>query len=316
MLYRFPGRTGVTTILLSKKSATTEDQQGQNSYYQSAFHILKDTKIKPRFLWLFANRHKAHYSLKMCSFEEVRFLAAIGQFFMFLRAILRRPEKWKIYAERTVDEAYMIGIGSLGIVSIMSVFIGAVITLQTAYNIDSPWIPLYTVGFTARQSIILEFSPTIICLILAGIVGSKISGEIGSMRVSQQIDALEIMGVNSAGYLVLPKVLGALLMFPFLIIISMFLGIFGGWLFGQMTGEVTSYEYIYGVQYWFDPFSVRYALYKTEVFSFLIVTIASFFGYYTSGGSVEVGQSSTRAVVVSSIFILLMNYLLTQWLLT
>lgn len=243
------------------------------------------------------------------------FFFNIGRYFIFLRNVFAKPEKWRIYYERTVDECYHIGIGSLAIVSIMSVFIGAVITLQTSYNIDSPWIPLYTVGFTARQSIILEFSPTIISLILAGIVGSKISSEIGSMRISQQIDALDIMGVNSAGYLVLPKIIGAIIMFPFLIIISMFLGLVGGWVFGQLTGQVTSYEYIYGVQYWFDPYSIKYALTKTLAFAFLITSIASFYGYFTSGGSVEVGQSSTRAVVVSSIFILITNYLLTQLLL-
>lgn len=242
-------------------------------------------------------------------------LSDIGRYFLFLRAVFRRPERFKIFYERFIDECIALGINSLGIVSIMSIFIGAVITLQTSYNIDSPFIPLYTVGFTARQSIILEFSPTIISLILAGIVGSNISSEIGSMRVTEQIDALDIMGVNSAGYLVLPKIAGAMFMFPFVIIISMFLGIFGGWLFGVMTGEVTSHEYIYGIQYWFDPYSVQYALTKTVVFAFLITSIASFFGYFTSGGSVEVGRSSTRGVIISSIFILLANYLLTQWLL-
>ncbi|HAA00984.1 MAG: MlaE family ABC transporter permease [Flavobacteriales bacterium] len=243
------------------------------------------------------------------------FIEEIGRYYLFMRAVFRRPEKMKIYYGRFLDECIALGINSLGIVSIMSLFIGAVITLQTSYNIDSPFIPLYTVGFTTRQSIILEFSPTIISLILAGIVGSNISSEIGSMRVTEQIDALDIMGVNSAGYLVLPKVLGAMFMFPFVIVISMFLGIFGGWLFGTMTGQITTHVYLYGIQYWFDPYSIQYALTKTVAFAFIITSIASFYGYYTSGGSVEVGRSSTRAVVISSIFILLANYLLTQWLL-
>ncbi len=221
----------------------------------------------------------------------------------------------RIFYQRFIDECVTLGINSLIIVSIMSLFIGAVITLQTSYNIDSPYIPLYTVGFTARQSIILEFSPTIISLILAGIVGSNISSEIGSMRVTEQIDALDIMGINSANYLVLPKILAAMFMFPFLIIISMFLGIFGGWLFGMLTAQVSTHEYVYGIQYYFDPYSVQYALTKTVVFAFLITSISSYFGYHTSGGSVEVGQSGTRSVIVSSIFILLGNYLLTQWLL-
>lgn len=243
------------------------------------------------------------------------FLFEIGRYFLFLRSAFRRPEKLSIYYIRFLDECIALGINSLGIVSIMSMFIGAVITLQTSYNIDSPFIPLYTVGFTTRQSIVLEFSPTIISLILAGIVGSNISSEIGSMRVTEQIDALDIMGVNSAGYLVLPKILGAMFMFPFVIIISMFLGIFGGWLFGVMSGEITTHTFVYGLQYWFDPYSIQYALTKTVVFAFLITSIASYYGYHTSGGSVEVGRSSTKAVIVSSIFILLANYLLTQWLL-
>lgn len=255
----------------------------------------------------------------MCNFGQTftlnKFLFEIGQFSIFLRYTFRKPEKFSIYYHRFLDECIGLGINSLGIVSIMSLFIGAVITLQTSYNIDSPLIPPYTVGFTARQSIILEFSPTIISLILAGIVGSKISSEIGSMRVTEQIDALDIMGVNSPGYLVLPKVMAAMFMFPFVIIISMFLGIFGGWLFGELTGEVTTAQYVYGVRYWFQPFAIQYALTKTVVFAFFIATIAAYYGYYTRGGSIEVGRASTKSVVVSSIVILLVNYLLTQWML-
>lgn len=244
------------------------------------------------------------------------FLFEIGRFWLFIKQVFGRPQKGSVLFRRFVDECYHIGIGSLSIVSIMSLFIGAVITLQTSYNIDSWYIPLYTVGFTARQSIILEFSPTIISLILAGIVGSKISGEIGSMRVSQQIDALDIMGVNSASYLVFPKIMGAMFMFPFLISISMFLGIFGGWLFGaKLTGEVSTYQYVYGIQYYFNDWAVKYALIKTVFFAFIITSVASYYGYFTSGGSIDVGKSSTRAVIMSSVFILLMNYLLTQLLL-
>lgn len=232
-----------------------------------------------------------------------------------MRLVFTRPQKWKIFLKRFADECYNIGIGSLGIVSIMSVFIGAVITLQTSYNIDSWYIPPYTVGFTTRQSIILEFSPTIISLILAGIVGSKISGEIGSMRVSQQIDALDIMGVNSASYLVLPKIAGAVAMFPFIIAISMFLGLLGGWAFGTLSGEITTERYVYGLQYFFNDYAVKYALTKTLFFAFAITSISSYYGYYTSGGSIDVGRSSTKAVITGSIVILIMNYLLTQLLL-
>lgn len=245
----------------------------------------------------------------------MNFVKEIGKFWIFIRMVFSRPEKWRVLYARFIDECIGIGIQSLIIVAIMSVFIGAVITLQTAYNIDSPWIPLYTVGFTARQSIILEFSPTIIPLILTGIVGSKISSEIGSMRITEQIDALDIMGVNSASYLVLPKILAGVFMFPFLITISMFLGIIGGYIFGIATGEVTSHTYIYGIQYWFIPYSIRYALTKTIVFAFIITSISAFYGYYVKGGSIEVGKSSTKAVITGSIVILIMNYLLTQWLL-
>jgi phospholipid/cholesterol/gamma-HCH transport system permease protein len=192
---------------------------------------------------------------------------------------------------------------------------GAVITIQTASNIDSPWIPSYTVGFTTRQSVILEFSPTIIALILAGKIGSNIASEIGTMRVTEQIDALEIMGINSASYLTLPKIIAALFINPFIIIYSMFLGMFGGWLVAVSTGIVTSNQYIYGLQYDFKPFDITYSLIKTVVFAFVITSIPAYHGYYTRGGALEVGRSSTRAVVYSSIAILVVNYLLTQLLL-
>lgn len=197
----------------------------------------------------------------------------------------------------------------------MSVFMGAVIALQTAANMDSPLLPTYTVGFTARQSIILEFSPTIIALILAGKVGSNIASEIGTMRVTEQIDALDIMGVNSAAYLILPKVLAGLFIFPFLIIISMFLGIFGGWVICISSGVVSSNDYIYGIQYDFIPFHVFYGLIKTVVFAFIITSVSSYHGYFAKGSALEVGRSSTKAVVYSSILILIFNYIITQLLL-
>lgn len=180
---------------------------------------------------------------------------------------------------------------------------------------DSPLLPAYTVGFTARQSIILEFSPTIIALILAGKVGSNIASEIGTMRVTEQIDALDIMGVNSAAYLVLPKVLAGLFIFPFLIVISMFLGIFGGWFICISTGVVSSNDYIYGIQYDFRPFDVFYALIKTVIFAFIITSVSSYHGYFAKGSALEVGRSSTKAVVYSSILILIFNYIVTQLLL-
>jgi phospholipid/cholesterol/gamma-HCH transport system permease protein len=239
----------------------------------------------------------------------------IGRYFLLMSRTFRKPENLKLYIKQTMNEIDKLGIGSFGIVAIISVFMGAVITIQSAFGFDSPWIPLYAVGFATRDSIILEFSPTIISLILAGKVGSNIASEIGTMRVTEQIDALEIMGVNSAGYLILPKVVAAMLINPFLIILSMFLGIFGGWAFGVLTGVVTSYEYIYGIQYLFKPYNVTYALIKTIVFAFLITSVSSYHGYHTKGGALQVGVSSTKAVVYSSILILIFNLILTQMLL-
>lgn len=236
----------------------------------------------------------------------------IGRYSVLIARVFSKPEKFSIYRKNFVDEIDKIGISSLGIVSLMSLFIGVVIALQTASNIDSPLLPAYTVGFTVRQSVILEFSPTIISLILAGKVGSNIASEIGTMRVTEQIDALDIMGVNSAAYLILPKILAGIFIFPFLIIISMFLGVFGGMLISWATGIVTVNDYIYGIQYDFKPFSITYALIKSLVFAFVITSISSYFGYYAKGSALEVGRSSTDAIVYSSILILLLNYILTQ----
>ncbi len=220
-----------------------------------------------------------------------------------------------IYRRQFIIEVDSIGISSIGIVALMSVFMGAVIALQTASNIDGPLIPAYTVGFTTRQSIILEFSPTIIALILAGKVGSNIASEIGTMRVTEQIDALDIMGVNSAAYLIQPKVLAGIFIFPFLITISMFLGVFGGWLICIATGLISSNEYVYGIQFAFRPFDIVYALIKSVVFGYVITTVSAYHGYYSRGSALEVGRSSTDAVVYSSVVILILNYVITQLLL-
>ncbi|MFW6389155.1 MAG: MlaE family ABC transporter permease [Marinilabiliaceae bacterium] len=230
--------------------------------------------------------------------------------------VFKRPVKGRIFLKQVIEEIDDLGIGSLGIVAIISVFIGAVITLQTAINIELPIIPRYTVGVAARDTILLEFSSTIVSLILAGKVGSHIASQIGTMRVTEQIDALDVMGINSESYLVLPKVVAMVFISPFLVIISMGIGILGGWLAGAATGLVPSGEFIYGIQYAFVPFYVFYSLIKSVVFGFLIATISGFWGYYVTGGSLEVGRSSTRAVVVSSIQILLFNLILTQLLLT
>lgn len=239
----------------------------------------------------------------------------IGRYYALMIRSFSKPEKKNVFRKRFFYEVDSLGIGSLPIVMIISLFMGAVITIQAAFGFESPWIPLYAVGLTARDSIVLEFAPTLVSLILAGKVGSSIASEIGTMRVSEQIDALEIMGVNSASHLIFPKILAALFINPFLIIISMFSGIVGGWIFGMLTGVVTPYEYIYGIQYDFRTYNVVYALIKTVVFAFIISSVPSYHGYYTKGGALEVGKSSTTAVVYSSLLILLFNFILTQLLL-
>jgi len=204
----------------------------------------------------------------------------------------------------------------MGIVALTSIFIGAVITLQTAYNTENPMYPAYLIGLTARDTLLLEFSSTMVALILAGKIGSNIASEIGTMRVTEQIDALEIMGINSASYLIFPKIAAAVIFAPFLTIMSMFIGLLGGWLAGTATGVISSDQYIYGIQYAFVPYYVIYALIKIAIFAFLITTISSYQGYHVKGGSLEVGKASTRAVVHSSVFILLFNFILTQLMLS
>jgi phospholipid/cholesterol/gamma-HCH transport system permease protein len=231
-----------------------------------------------------------------------------------LRAFAR-PEKGEVFRKRVFEEIDKLGIGSLPIVIIISLFMGAVITIQAAFGFESPWIPLYAVGVTTRDSVILEFSPTLVSLILAGKVGSSIASEIGTMRVSEQIDALEIMGVNSASHLILPKIIASLAINPFLIIVSMFIGILGGWVFGVLTNVVTPYEYLYGIQYDFRTYNVVYALIKSVAFAFIIASVPAYHGYYIKGGALEVGKASTTAVVYSSLLILTFNFILTQLLL-
>ena len=229
-----------------------------------------------------------------------------------LWVVFSKPEKFRVFWRRTFDEIQLIGINSLPIVALMSVFMGGVIALQTASNMDTPWLPEYTIGYITRSSTILEFSPTIISLILAGKVGSNISSEIGMMRVTEQIDALEIMGVNSLTYLVLPKVTAAIVFFPVLIVFSMGLSIFGGWVSLILSGLSSTDSYVFGIRSFFKISDITYALSKTVVFGFLIVSIASYYGYYTKGGAIDVGKSSTQAVVSSSIAILLANFFITQ----
>ncbi|MBN2349364.1 MAG: ABC transporter permease [Bacteroidales bacterium] len=245
----------------------------------------------------------------------MRILSTFGNYILLMRRVFSKPEKVKVYYKQTLQEIENLGINSIGIVIIISVFMGAVITLQTRYNLENPLIPLYLIGLTARDSMLLEFSSTIVGLILAGKVGSNVASEIGHMRITEQIDALEIMGINSASYLILPKIIAAVLFNPFLTIISMFVGIAGGWLASVTTGALSSADYIMGIQYWFIPFYITYSEIKTIVFAFIITSVPAFFGYYVQGGALEVGKASTKGVVTSSILILLFNTILTQLLL-
>ena len=232
-----------------------------------------------------------------------------------MRMVFSRPEKFKVYYRQTIVEIESLVINSIGIVIIISLFMGAVITLQTRYNLENPLIPLYLIGLTARDTMLLEFSSTMVGLILAGKVGSNVASEIGHMRITEQIDALEIMGVNSASYLILPKIIATVVFNPMLTMISMFVGISGGWLAAVFTGALSSADYIMGIQYWFIPYYITYAMIKTVVFAFIITSVPAFFGYYVKGGALEVGKASTRGVVTSSILILLFNLILTQMLL-
>ena len=232
-----------------------------------------------------------------------------------LSVVFRRPKKWSVFFSRCSQELVSIGLSSLPIVILMSAFMGGVIALQTASNISSPLLPEYTIGYITQSSTILEFSPTIISLILAGKVGSNISSELGSMRVTEQIDALEIMGVNSLSYLVLPKIIAAVMFFPILIIFSMALSLFGGWISLLISNLCSTETYLLGIKTDFKVFNIVYALTKTIVFGFLIASISSFYGYFVKGGSINVGKASTQAVVISSIAILIANFILTQMIL-
>jgi len=245
----------------------------------------------------------------------MKYLHNIGLYFIMLVQVFKKPQKRSVFRENLFKEIDELGLKSIGIVAFISFFVGGVVAIQTALNVDSPWIPKFLIGFATKRSIILEFAPTFMSVILAGKVGSYITSSIGTMRVTEQIDALEVMGVNSLNHLVLPKVVAAVFFYPFIVLLAMVLGIFGGWVSGFLTGLFSSDNYIEGIQLDFQPYLIRYALTKTMVFAFVIATIPSFYGYYVKGGSLEVGKASTQSVVWTSIIIILLNYFLTQMLL-
>lgn len=242
-------------------------------------------------------------------------LTDFGRYLLMLKGMFSRPENRKEYWKELMQQCVEIGIGSLGIVSIISIFIGAVSTVQTAYQLVSPLLPKYVIGQIVREGMLLEFAPTLVCIVLAGVVGSKITSELGNMRVSEQIDALEIMGMNTKTYLVLPKIMASMLTIPLLIVLSAGLGIWGGRLVGTMAGIVSAQQYDYGLMESFNSFSVQFMIIKAYAFSFIISSVSSYFGYYVNGGALEIGRSGTKSVVVCCIAILLADYVLTLLLL-
>ena len=245
----------------------------------------------------------------------MKYIKDIGSYFLMLKKVFSNPTKTSVLKDLILKEIEDLIIGSIPIVAFISFFVGGVVAIQTALNIDNPLIPSYLVGFATRQSIILEFAPTFISIIMAGKVGSFITSSIGSMRVTEQIDALEVMGINSLNYLVYPKII-ALLLYPFVIAIAMFLGIFGGWVAGVYGGFSTSDAFIQGLQQDFIPFHIIYAFIKTSVFAFILATVPSWQGYYMKGGALEVGKASTNSFVWTSVLIILANYIITQLLLS
>lgn len=245
----------------------------------------------------------------------MKILNELGKYFLMLKGMFSRPENWKMYWKEFMHQCSEIGIGSLAIVVIISVFIGAVSAVQTAYQMTTPLIPRETISMIVRDTVILEFSPTLVSIVLAGVVGSKIAGELGNMRVSEQIDALEIMGINTKAYLVLPKILAALVVVPMLVVVSMILGIWGGRFASDATGIVSSYTFDKGLLMAFIPYNVFFALSKAYTFAFLLSSIPAFYGYNVKGGALEIGRASTKAVVVSCVSILFADFILAAILL-
>jgi phospholipid/cholesterol/gamma-HCH transport system permease protein len=239
----------------------------------------------------------------------------IGKYFIFLGNLFVNRETFKTYYKLILDECISIGLGSLFLVALVATFMGAVTTVQTAYNMVSDFIPNYVISQVVREMIILELAPTIIAVIYAGKVGSSMAGGLGTMRITEQIDALEVMGINSISYLVLPKIVASIMMYPMLVIIAGVCGMLGGYLAGTLTGIITPTDYIYGLRSSYNEFTVIFALIKSVVFAFLVASISSYRGYYTQGGALEVGVSTTQAVTTSVIAVLVADYLLAQLLL-
>jgi phospholipid/cholesterol/gamma-HCH transport system permease protein len=245
----------------------------------------------------------------MILFDSIK---TFGSYLMLMKRVLVRPERLKMFLRRTLHEIYQLGIDSIPIVLIISLFIGAVLCIQMKTNVESPWMPKFVTGYATREVLLLEFSSTIMCLILAGKVGSNITSEIGAMRVTQQIDALDMMGVNSANFLILPKITGLVFMIPMLVIFSIAAGIGGAFLIGKLTHLMTAEDLTIGLQHEFTAWFIYYSIIKSLFFAFIITSVASFYGYTVKGGSIEVGKASTNAVVSCSVLILFSDIVLTN----
>ena len=243
------------------------------------------------------------------------FFTHFGRYLIMIRGMFTKPENTKMYWKEFMHQCNDIGIGSLGIVSIISVFIGAVSAVQTAYQLVSPIIPLTTIATIVRDTVILEFAPTLVCIVLAGVIGSKIASELGNMRVSEQIDALEIMGINTKAYLIMPKIAASLVTIPLLVVIAMVLGIWGGRMAGTASNILSAETFDKGLVMNFTPYNVIFALIKSYTFAFIISSIPAYYGYYVKGGALEIGKSSTKSVVVSCVMLLFADYVLSQLLL-
>lgn len=241
----------------------------------------------------------------------MKFLHHFGKYILMLSAMFTRPEKFNMYMKETIRQTYQIGIGSLFIIAIVSTFIGAVTAVQFTKQLqDIGLIPMWWMGIIVRDTLILEMAPTLTALLLAGKVGSNIASELGSMRVSEQIDALEIMGVNTSAYLVGPKIIGGLLSIPFLIIIAVFLGILGGYIVGPLGNFYSVDEFVRGLQDGHTPYFVFIMMVKSVVFAIIITTVSAYQGFYVKGGALEIGAASTRAVVNSSIIVIIANFII------
>lgn len=241
-----------------------------------------------------------------------KFLYETGRYLLFLKQVFRKPERWRLSVRQFFIESEKLVFNSIPLIALISIFIGAVLVIQTANNMTSPLLPKMYIGYMTRESLILEFCSTMICLILAGKTGSNISSEIGTMRITEQIDAMEMMGINSANFLVLPKILATTLLNPLLTLMSFIMGLLGGYLLILFTGMIRVSDYLIGLRYAFNSYYVVYSLIKTAVFSFIISSISAYYGYYARSGSLGVGKSATQAIVVASALILIFNLILTR----